>query len=284
MPATTRWSRSSEWSRPESPRRISPEPLRAESERVGAEVRELGVDPLGREEPDLRALLLPGLGEDERRAVREVELERGRLRPLAAGIRPRQAAGGHQVDVQDELAVRRWGRAGASRAGARPRGVRPSSAVSGGSNVFTVAMCIGPARSTGAVGDRLVQQAAQAPRSRAAPALAPIVAVADQRTSSSVEESWSHGTTSTWPPCATGGLVDSAGDPELVTFLRSSAKPFQALPLALEEPDLPDVELAIACASHDGAPEHLAAVGALLARAGLRRGRPRVRPRARSRA
>jgi L-asparaginase II len=65
-----------------------------------------------------------------------------------------------------------------------------------------------------------------------------------------------------------GALVDSAGDPELVTFMRSSAKPFQALPLALEAPDLPDEELAIACASHDGAPEHLAAVKALLARAG----------------
>jgi L-asparaginase II len=65
-----------------------------------------------------------------------------------------------------------------------------------------------------------------------------------------------------------GAVVDSAGDAELVTFLRSSAKPFQALPLALEEPDLPDEELAIACASHDGAPEHLAAVRALLARAG----------------
>ena len=50
--------------------------------------------------------------------------------------------------------------------------------------------------------------------------------------------------------------------------MRSSAKPFQALPLAVEAPDLPDEELAIACASHDGAPEHLAAVNALLARAG----------------
>jgi L-asparaginase II len=65
-----------------------------------------------------------------------------------------------------------------------------------------------------------------------------------------------------------GALVESAGDPELVTFLRSSAKPFQALPIALEESDIPDEELAIACASHDGAPEHLAAVRALLARAG----------------
>jgi L-asparaginase II len=64
-----------------------------------------------------------------------------------------------------------------------------------------------------------------------------------------------------------GRVIEQAGDPSLVTFLRSSAKPFQALPLAREERDLPDEELAIACASHDGLPEHLAAVEALLARA-----------------
>src|SRR3712207_7876484 len=34
-------------------------------------------------------------------------------------------------------------------------------------------------------------------------------------------------------------VVESAGNPEFVTFLRSSAKPFQALPLAREHPDLP---------------------------------------------
>ena len=64
-----------------------------------------------------------------------------------------------------------------------------------------------------------------------------------------------------------GRITEQAGDAGLVTFLRSSAKPFQALPLAREERDLPDEELAIACASHDGLPEHLAAVEALLARA-----------------
>src|SRR5439155_11452723 len=47
-----------------------------------------------------------------------------------------------------------------------------------------------------------------------------------------------------------GRLVDSAGDPRLVTFFRSSAKPIQALPLARERDDVPEDELAIACASH----------------------------------
>jgi L-asparaginase II len=67
-----------------------------------------------------------------------------------------------------------------------------------------------------------------------------------------------------------GELVASAGDPELITFMRSSAKPIQALPLAREYPDLPTNELAIACASHLADPNQLAAVDSLLARAHAR--------------
>jgi L-asparaginase II len=67
-----------------------------------------------------------------------------------------------------------------------------------------------------------------------------------------------------------GQLVAAAGDPELVTFMRSSAKPIQALPLAREYPDLPTNELAIACASHLADEEQLAAVVSLLARAHAR--------------
>jgi L-asparaginase II len=63
-------------------------------------------------------------------------------------------------------------------------------------------------------------------------------------------------------------IVDAAGDPEVVTFLRSAAKPFQALPLAREHPELSPEELAIACASHEALPDQLAAVRALLERAG----------------
>jgi L-asparaginase II len=64
-------------------------------------------------------------------------------------------------------------------------------------------------------------------------------------------------------------VVEIAGDPELVTFMRSVAKPLQALPLAVAVPDLPDEELAIACASHDATPDQLDAVRALLRRAGV---------------
>ena len=62
-----------------------------------------------------------------------------------------------------------------------------------------------------------------------------------------------------------GQIVAEAGDARLLTFLRSSAKPLQALPLARARPDIDDRELAIACASHRALPEQLDAVRALLA-------------------
>ena len=64
-----------------------------------------------------------------------------------------------------------------------------------------------------------------------------------------------------------GNIVEAAGDPELLTFLRSSAKPFQALPLAGARGDLDDRDLAIASASHLARPDQLAAVRALLDKA-----------------
>ncbi len=65
-----------------------------------------------------------------------------------------------------------------------------------------------------------------------------------------------------------GEVVDAAGDREALVFMRSAAKPLQALPLALEEPELAADELAIACASHEATDEQLAAVRALLDRSG----------------
>jgi L-asparaginase II len=64
-----------------------------------------------------------------------------------------------------------------------------------------------------------------------------------------------------------GEVVASAGDPALVTYFRSSAKPIQALPVVRARPDLDDVEIAIACASHLARPEQLEAVRSLLAKA-----------------
>ena len=82
---------------------------------------------------------------------------------------------------------------------------------------------------------------------------------------------------------AAGEVVAAAGDPSLTCFMRSSSKPLQALPLVRARDDLPDDELAIACASHHDTPEQVAAARALLARAeateddlelGLQEGRP----------
>jgi L-asparaginase II len=64
-----------------------------------------------------------------------------------------------------------------------------------------------------------------------------------------------------------GKVVAEAGDRELVTFLRSSAKPLQALPLVRARDDLTTEEIAIASASHLASPEQLAAVRSLLAKA-----------------
>ena len=67
-----------------------------------------------------------------------------------------------------------------------------------------------------------------------------------------------------------GEVIASAGDPSLVAFLRSSAKPFQALELVRSRDDLTDRDIAIASASHRAEPEQIEAVRALLARAGAK--------------
>jgi L-asparaginase II len=73
-----------------------------------------------------------------------------------------------------------------------------------------------------------------------------------------------------------GALVGLAGDPSLVTWWRSCAKPFQVMPflesggfdeLAWREP-----ELALACASHGGEPEHVALAENMLRDLGLEEG------------
>ncbi len=71
----------------------------------------------------------------------------------------------------------------------------------------------------------------------------------------------------------TGQLLLSVGDPMTTTFMRSSAKPFQALPFVAENgPErlgFDEADLALICASHGGRPEHTRRVAAMLARLGL---------------
>ena len=70
-----------------------------------------------------------------------------------------------------------------------------------------------------------------------------------------------------------GALRFSAGDPRRETPLRSTAKPFQAHALfasgAVERFGLTTEEIALACASHEASPRHVALAAGLLRRIGL---------------
>ena len=70
-----------------------------------------------------------------------------------------------------------------------------------------------------------------------------------------------------------GNIVGYAGSPHTVTFLRSSAKPFQAMPLlvsgAAERFGFTDREVALACGSHNGEPIHTELAASMLRKIGL---------------
>jgi L-asparaginase II len=70
-----------------------------------------------------------------------------------------------------------------------------------------------------------------------------------------------------------GKLLASYGDPDTVTFLRSSAKPFQVLPFVerrgVEHFGFSEKELALACASHEGSDEHVRVVEAMQSKVGV---------------
>jgi L-asparaginase II len=69
-----------------------------------------------------------------------------------------------------------------------------------------------------------------------------------------------------------GKLIASVGDPSFSSFLRSSAKPFQALTLIphLERLGLSSAHLAVAMASHNGEPIHVQTVADLQAKADVK--------------
>lgn len=71
-------------------------------------------------------------------------------------------------------------------------------------------------------------------------------------------------------------VLGHAGDAETVTFWRSCAKPFQVMPFlragGLDELGWGDEELALACASHGGEPEHVEIAAAMLRDLGLEEG------------
>ncbi|UCG88063.1 MAG: asparaginase [Gemmatimonadota bacterium] len=73
-----------------------------------------------------------------------------------------------------------------------------------------------------------------------------------------------------------GALYARSGDADMVTFMRSTAKPFQALPLvqdgAMERFDITPEELALACASHSSERSQVQVVRRFLARLDLTEG------------
>ena len=75
---------------------------------------------------------------------------------------------------------------------------------------------------------------------------------------------------------ADGQLVGSARDPRLVTYWRSCAKPFQVMPLlasgGFDRLKWGDDQLALACASHGGEPEHVAIAAGMLDTIGMEEG------------
>ena len=68
-------------------------------------------------------------------------------------------------------------------------------------------------------------------------------------------------------------LLASYGDPQTVAFLRSSAKPFQALPFlergGAEKFDFSAKQIALACASHEGSDEHVHVARSILEKVDL---------------
>lgn len=71
---------------------------------------------------------------------------------------------------------------------------------------------------------------------------------------------------------AAGELIAGTGDPNLVTYLRSSSKPLQVLPLlehgGADAFRLSDKEIALMCASHSGTDDHAETVAGIQAKIG----------------
>ena len=86
-----------------------------------------------------------------------------------------------------------------------------------------------------------------------------------------IVESIHHGAIAVADP--SGALNAWWGDAEVVTFLRSSAKPFQAIPLlesgAADQLQLSLEQIAVICASHSGTDEHVRAVSSIQEQVGI---------------
>ena len=70
-----------------------------------------------------------------------------------------------------------------------------------------------------------------------------------------------------------GNLLAAGGDPKMVTFMRSSSKPLQILPLlekgGAEHYHLSEQEIALICSSHSGTDEHVSVLKSLQKKIGI---------------
>jgi L-asparaginase II len=70
-----------------------------------------------------------------------------------------------------------------------------------------------------------------------------------------------------------GHILSWCGDPQIVTFMRSSSKPLQAIPFMEANGDqvyhLTSRELAIICGSHDGSDEHVSVIQGIQSKVGV---------------
>src|SRR5215211_1074466 len=245
------------------------QPLRPEPERIGPQVLDLRLGSLRRQEPRPGPFLRPALGHHESPAALEFHLERRRLRPLLARREVLDPPRAHHVEQQDELPV--VGREeqplpAPHRAREPPSLEHAQGRVEGLQRRDVRRPCANDRERRNWVVERPPERLNLWKFGHVTScAMDPPISVLVRRGPTVESVHRVHAAAS-----RDGEVVASAGDPDLVTFMRSSAKPIQALPLAREYPSLPTDELAIACASHLADRAQLAAVESLLARAHAR--------------
>jgi L-asparaginase II len=266
------------------------QPIPVQLQSVRSKMGEIGFDLFRRRQPDAGSLLLPGLGQHECAAACEAEAERRPPRPACIGVEKAQPAGSHQVDAKDELPIVGGEEdvlpptprtrkeppfeRGERRVNGFERGnVRRSDALDTRSADERIELTY-PRLDLGQLRHLLVDSSAVerfepvpfGPRlsDRAEVGWAVMKPIVVEAVRGTLVEA-RHRVHAV--AVQDGTLVAHAGDPALVAYLRSSAKPLQVLPAVRARPDLDEAEIAIACASHLARAEQLEPVRSLLAKA-----------------
>ena len=227
MPASARWSRRNGCRRRASRRAISASSPAVIPTASGPRMGQLGLQLVGPVDADARPLLGASLGEDQLAAVLQSQPERRRLGALRAGLQEADAPGAHQVHVEDELAV-----VGGEEEVAAPPGPGEPPALEGRER--RVERLQGGHVRRPRFGDRDVRAIGSSSVCRAASTsgnsgivflLVDALNVAVTRGQLVESRHHAHAVV-----VQDGDVVEAWGDPELVAFVRSAAKPLQALP------------------------------------------------------